>query len=301
MNLRQIEVFRAIMLRRSITDAARMLGVSQPTLTKVLRHAEDQLGFRLFRREHGRLRPTEEAELLFGDADRIFRELQSLRRLSTDLREGVGGLLRVGATASLALSVVPDALARYGREFPAVRIMSYMLSGSDMAEMVRAHQLDVGVSIAPIEVSPARTEAIHEAEVICIMPEGYPLAGLDVVTPHDIDGHTLISYSGATPVGRMLQDAFRRVGLRRRVDIEVSLSPLACSLVQRGAGIALVDGFIARLAIPGIVWRKFWPRTVQQVTLVTPLSPSHFATKFVTHLRDVIGGAAERGPRAAAS
>ncbi len=81
MNLRQIEVFRAVMLRRSVTDAARMLGVSQPTLTKVLRHAEDQLGFRLFRREKGRLRPTEEAELLFTDADRIFRELQSLQRL----------------------------------------------------------------------------------------------------------------------------------------------------------------------------------------------------------------------------
>ena len=164
------------MLCRSITDAARMLGASQPTLTKVLRHAEDQLGFKLFRRERGRLQPTEEAQLLFADADRIFRELQSLQRLSTDLREGTGGLLRVGATASLALSVVPDALGRYRREFPGVRIMSYLLAGEEIAEMIVAHQLDVGISVAPIDVPAARAETIHKAEMVCIVPENHPLA-----------------------------------------------------------------------------------------------------------------------------
>src|SRR6185436_15408766 len=158
MNLRQIEVFRSIMLCGSITEAARALSVSQPTITKVLRHAEDQLGFKLFRREHGRLQPTEEAQLLYPDAYRIFRELPSLRRLSTDLREGTGGLLRIGATASLALSVVPAALQQYRREFPGVRVMSYLLAGNEMAEMITAHQLDVGVSIAPIDLPSARTE-----------------------------------------------------------------------------------------------------------------------------------------------
>lgn len=292
MNLRQIEVFRAIMLRRTVTDAARMLGVSQPTLTKILRHAEDQLGFRLFRREQGRLRPTEEAQLLFPDADRLFRELQSLQRLSTDLKEGAGGFLRVGATASLALSVVPDALELYRREFPGVRVTSHLLAGSEMAEMVMAHQLDVGVSIAPIDVPAARTETIRKAEVICIMPDGHPLAALDVVTPREIGDHTLISYSSGTPVGQMLEGAFRRAGMRRRVDIEVSLSPLACALVQRGVGIALVDGFVSRLELPGLVWRKFRPQTVQQVSLVTPLAPSHFAETFVTYLRRAIGRSA---------
>lgn len=292
MNLRQIEAFRSIMLRRSITDAARALNVSQPTITKVLRHAEDQLGFKLFRREHGRLQPTEEAQLLFPDTDRIFRELQALHRLSTDLREGTGGLLRIGATASLALSVVPDALERYRRELPRVRVMSYLLAGHEMAEMIAAHQLDVGLSIAPIDVPSARIEAVRKAEVVCIVPEGHPLAALAVVTPTDIAGHTLISYSGATPVGLMLEDAFRRAGIRRRVDIEVSLSPIACSLVQRGVGVALVDGFIPRLGLLGIVCIKFRPQTVQQVSLVTPRTRSRFASRFVIYLRRSLSQAA---------
>ena len=259
--------------------------MSQPTITKVLRHAEDQLGFKLFRREHGRLQPTEEAQLLFPDADRIFRELQSLQRLGTDLREGTGGLLRVGATASLALSVVPDALELYRLEFPGVRVMSYLIAGNEMVEMILAHQLDVGVSIAPIDIPSARVETVHRAEAICIVPENHPLAELSVVTPSDIAGHTLISYSGATPVGLMLEDAFRRTGIRRKVDIEVSLSPIACALVQRGVGVAVVDGFIRRLTLPGIVCRKFRPRTIQHVDLVTPLVRSRFASSFITYLR----------------
>ena len=285
MNLRQIEVFRAIMLCRSVTDAARILNVSQPTITKVLRHAEDQLGFKLFRRERGRLQATEEAALLFPEADRLFRELQALKRLSTDLQEGIGGLLRIGATASLALSVVPDALAAYRRDFPSVQVTSYLLAGADIAEMILAHQLDIGVSIAPIEVPAAHVETVHNAEVVCIMPDGHPLASLREVRPRDIAEHTLISYSGTTPVGRLLEGAFRRAGIRRQVDIEVSLSPVACALVQRGLGIALVDGFIPRLAFPGIIFRKFRPQTTQQVSLVTPSPPSRFANQFVAYLR----------------
>ena len=86
----------------------------------------------------------------------------------------------------------------------------------------------------------------------------------------------------------MIEAAFRRAGMRRRVDIEVSLSPLACSLVQRGVGVALVDGFVPRLALPGIVARKFRPQTTQQIVLVTPLTRSHFASQFVAHLRRAI-------------
>ena len=219
MNLRQIEVFRAVMLCGSITEAARVLNVSQPTITKILRHAEDQLGVQLFRREHGRLQSTEEAQLLYPDADRIFRELQALQRLSADLRDGTGGLLRIGATASLAMSAVPDALKSTGSS--GVRVTSHLLAGREMAEMILAHQLDVGVSVAPVEVPSARVETIHKAEIICIMPQDHPLTSRKVINPRDIAAHTLISYSGATPVGRLLEGAFRQSGIRRRVDIEV--------------------------------------------------------------------------------
>jgi len=285
MNLRQLEVFRTIMQCRSITDAARVLNVSQPAITKVLRHAEDQLGITLFRRERGRLIPTNEAELLFPDTERIFRELQSLKRLSADLRDGTTGLLRVGASASLALSLVPDALKQYRLDHPGVRITCHLLAATEMVEMVMARQLDIGITVAPIVVPSARTEVIHTADIVCVMPEGHPLTALKSVTPHDVADHTLISFSSAASVGHLLEAAFRRAGVIRRFDIEVTLALTACALVQRGIGIAMVDGFSRRLDFAGLAWRPFRPRLTQPVSLVTASTPSRFAAAFVPYLR----------------
>src|SRR5207244_6208105 len=87
MNARQLEVFRAIMRNRSLTAAAEALHVSQPAISKVLRHFELQIGYRLFERLGGRLVPTAEAQLLYRDADRIFREIVVLQGLSDRIRD----------------------------------------------------------------------------------------------------------------------------------------------------------------------------------------------------------------------
>jgi DNA-binding transcriptional LysR family regulator len=84
MNARQLEVFRAVMRNRSLTAAAEALHVSQPAVSKLLRHFETQIGYKLFERLGGRLVPTAEAQLLYRDADRIFREIEVLKGLSTN-------------------------------------------------------------------------------------------------------------------------------------------------------------------------------------------------------------------------
>ena len=88
MNARQIEVFRTIMRCGTLTAAAQALNVSQPALSQLLLHAEDQLGFRLFQRLHGRLTPTPEAHQLFPEAERLYRDLEGFRRFAVDLRHG---------------------------------------------------------------------------------------------------------------------------------------------------------------------------------------------------------------------
>lgn len=99
MNARQLEVFRAIMRNRTLTAAAAALHVSQPAISKVLRHLESQIGYSLFERVRGRLIPTAEAQLLFKDADRIFREIEVLKLFSNRIRDREVGLIRIAASA----------------------------------------------------------------------------------------------------------------------------------------------------------------------------------------------------------
>ncbi|WP_268810299.1 LysR family transcriptional regulator, partial [Vibrio parahaemolyticus] len=72
MNLRQLEVFYAIMQARTVSGAARLLHVSQPNVTRVLAHTEQQLGFALFERVKGRLVPTQEAKALLPEAEKVY-------------------------------------------------------------------------------------------------------------------------------------------------------------------------------------------------------------------------------------
>ncbi|MGF2531710.1 LysR family transcriptional regulator, partial [Ralstonia pseudosolanacearum] len=93
MRLRQIEVFRAVMLVGTVSEAARMLAVSQPVVTRVLQHTELQLGFRLFDRTKGRLQPTAEAFELFTEVERLYQEVERVRRVSANLRHKGAGRL----------------------------------------------------------------------------------------------------------------------------------------------------------------------------------------------------------------
>src|ERR1700738_3973066 len=113
MNLREIEVFHAVYLSGSITVAARILHVSQPSVSKALRHTEDGLRFALFRRLKGRLVPTEEAHQLFREVDEVYQRVGSLKRAVKNLRVGGAAHLRLAVLPALGLGVTPMAIAKF--------------------------------------------------------------------------------------------------------------------------------------------------------------------------------------------
>ena len=92
LNLRQIEVFRAIMITGSISGAARFLSVSQPAISRLLAYTEDRLALRLFERVRGRVQPTPEAKRLFREVEHIHEGVTRVNELAEELRaRGAGG------------------------------------------------------------------------------------------------------------------------------------------------------------------------------------------------------------------
>ncbi len=104
MRLRHIEIFHAIYTTGSITNAAKILHVSQPSVSKVLSHAELRLGFQLFNRVKGRLTPTEEAKILFGDVDKIYQQLRSIKNTANNIKKSEFGSIKIGLTLHLVLT-----------------------------------------------------------------------------------------------------------------------------------------------------------------------------------------------------
>lgn len=290
MNLRHLEVFRAIMRHGSLTAAAESLHVSQPAVSKVLRHFEGQIGYRLFERIGGRLVATAEAELLFRDADRIFREVEALKGFSDRIRDKQVGLLRVAASAPPTFALLPHAVERFHRRNPGTRLVVHTLPAEEIGDRILIGDADLGLTMVAITEPQVRSTVIGRTELVAVMRSDHRLAGLEALTPHDFAGETMVSYGQQPFVGRLLDRVFQEAGLQREPQIEITLSIAAARLVARGLGIALVDGLMPWRSFGDLVVRPFRPRVSLDIVLTTSMAlpRSRFVREFSRDLQAAI-------------
>ncbi|UWU23595.1 LysR substrate-binding domain-containing protein (plasmid) [Rhizobium sp. CB3060] len=290
MNARQLEIFRAIMRDSTLTAAANSLGISQPAASKFLHHLESQLGYTLFDRIGGRLVPTMEANLLFADADRVFREMEALKSLARDIGAQKIGLLRLGISLAVTYSVLPKALLRFRAKHPEVKVHLHALPKREIAEALLLGDIDLAVTLSVIEAPTVRSEILSDVPIVAVMRADDPLASKARIGPADLDGLPLISYGAHAEIGAAMDEAFSSCGLQREVAIQIASSVGAVPLVREGLGIALVDGLVAWHGFEGLVARPFEPRLAMQMVAATndARPASRFVRPFLATLRDVL-------------
>lgn len=283
MQARQLEVFCMLMRSGTVTGAAAMLNITQPALSQILLHAEDQLGFKLFNRVRGKLVPTREAEELYPEAERIFSELGALRRRTTDMRFGRTGLIRIAATTPPAMSIVPKALLSFRTTYPDIVVRSLIAPLINVVDMIRNGDAPLGIAMNNIARPGIDVETLGYAELICIVPEGHHLAARDSITFADLRNETLISYRADTFPGQLLANAAASENQSFNPAIEIDISITALPFVRNGFGVAIVDGLLPWEQFPGLVRRPLLPRKTVPIALLTsrdrPLTGSHLTMR----------------------
>lgn len=246
MNLRQIEVFRAVMLTGSITDAARMLHVSQPGISRMLGHIELQLGVALFERLRGKLRPTPEAHALYAEVDHVYRGVQRIDDRARELKAGGGMTLRVLASPSLALEAVPLAVAALAQRFPTARFYMETQLVREMIGQLVHHEADIAISTLPIENPLLSSKVVGSWSLACVFGKGHAFERRRSVSLRDLMPERIIAFSADTPQGLIIEEWWREHKVRPQAQIEVRSGQVACALAGCGAGISVVDDLTAR-------------------------------------------------------
>lgn len=248
MRARHIEVFYAVMQAGTVSAAAQRLRVSQPSVTKTLKQAEDMLGYPLFERFKGRLQPTDEARALLKEVTRAQAALEDVRELSQRLKHGGEGTLRVASTPSLGQQILPDAVAAYAAEHPRLRFeLSTRHSGDLLQSLGRPAQgFDLGFTFG-IEGGPPGLEAIElgTASFACLAPKSMLPKALSAVRCEDLAGRGVIGLDESEPLGRLVAENLRTRNLLIDTPIKAQTYRLACDLARRGAGLAIVDCYTA--------------------------------------------------------
>ena len=297
MNLRQLEVFHAIMRTGSVTAAAQELHVSQPAVSAVLKHTEQRLKFKLFERLGGRLHPTPEATALLPDVAEIFGRVDTLGRLVQDMRDGLTGRLVIATSPTLVNAFLPRALARLRERRPAVTIAIRSLPTPLVVERVARREVDMGIVYGPVDDAGVEAELLLESEIACVVPVGHALASRPHVDAADLANLPVISLGASTRLGQAIELHCQHAGVAPPlIAIEASSSLTACLMVSEGAGIALVDRTTALSRRFGErAFMVFRPRIPVRIELIHPRQrPRSLACNQLSEeLRRVVGAGAE--------
>lgn len=260
MNVRQLEVFRAVVALGGVAKAAQSLGISQPAISRMIKHAEATLGFQLFERMGRRLHPTDEAQWLYEEIDPLFASISSVQDRIDDIRNEKVGRLRIVATPGLAHTIVPEALKRLLQVRPNVQVSLDIRRRENASQNVKNNASDVGLAVTAAEQKDLELLEIKMGEMVCIVPEGHPLETLAFIQPVDLKDYPFIMMTRGSTLGNLITQAFEDVGEKLKWSIETSYSASACTFVRNGFGIALVDEYVNRQGnIQGLVVKPFKP------------------------------------------
>jgi len=291
MRLRHIEVFHAVYTCGSITGAAKLLNVSQPSVSKVLAHAEQQLGFPLFDRHKGKIVPTREAERLIEHVTDAYRNINELRRISTNLGSAETGVIRIAMTPALGIDVIPAAIASYLELHPDTLFEIETLHQHQVVRALRELRVDFGVVFSPPITPGIKIDHLATAEFVAITHSSLDLGNKSKLTLEDLDGMCFVNLSTRSPLGQLLATYTGTSQTQLRTVANVETYQMAKALVAHGAGVALIDEITARSSgHDNVIARYLDPPLQFEISILhTVADPFSIVTqRFINHLKTEI-------------
>ena len=291
MRLRQIEVFHAVYTNGSMTSAAEFLHVSQPSISKVLAHAEQQLGYALFERSKGKLIPTPEAHRIFEYVSTVYQNVDQLRRVSANLRASDSGCIRIGTTPAFGLELLPNAIASY-RESNAKTIFEIeTLHHDGLTRALLESQIDIALAFDPVPLPGIATETLATAEFVVLVASSLSVPDNKGLRLSDISHHPFISINNRGPLGRKLTAHIESSNIDLNIVTLTETYHVAKALVACGVGTTIVDEITARsTGASNFRSAPLKPSLKFNVTAMyyDALPLSLMARRFLEHLRETV-------------
>jgi|UPI0004B58F28 DNA-binding transcriptional LysR family regulator len=304
MNLKQLEVLKAIIATGSTVGASTTLGISQSAISRHLTTLEAEIGFELFIRDKGRLIPRPEAKALVPEVEELTEVLARVKRKAADIKAGSAGdtLLRVAFPHSITTSLLPQVLSQYFKLYP--RAVVETLSGpySAIEQMIRARSADLGFVRLPTEDHGFNVRPILRGETTCVMAPGHPLASKEQIQLKDLARNDLILLGRQRSARHELEYELREARAPHHCRVEVHSVEAACACAAAGLGVAVVPALIASFfRSPDIEMRPFRPARTSEYGIISlpnlPLSrpAEYFVGLFINEVVSKASGTVRIG------
>ncbi|WP_426438777.1 LysR family transcriptional regulator [Bradyrhizobium genosp. P] len=271
-DIRLLEAFAAVMSAGSITGAARLLGRSQPVVTRQIQDLETDVGYLLFSRNGPRISPTPKGILFHAEVERLLLGLKHIRGRAAAIGAGALPVLSLAAIAALAGGVVPAALAAMDRALLPRQVHVQALSAENVVQSVLSQSVDFGLASLPVQHPGLDVQWVCEVPCVACLAADHPLAKRKVIRLKDLDGRRLLTMANPYRLRRRVEDAIERAGAAPANIIDTNASLTAIAMAKQSLGIAIIEPVLtASLAVDGVVTR---PLDVAIPFLFAAISPA---------------------------
>lgn len=284
-----------------MTRAAKVLNVSQPSVSKVLNHAEQQLGYALFDRVKGKLIPTPEAEQLFAQVTKVNDSVDRLRQAAANLRSMEKSTIRIAATPAFGIDFLPGAVASYRQQHADMVFSLETLRHEELSGALLNSRVDIGLAFDPDNLPGITGELLGYGGFVVIAPADMQLGADGAVRLEDLAGQPFIRLDNQGPLDRLLTAHIESSDVELETAVIAGSYQLAKALVSHGVGVAIADEVTARSGgHTNVVIRALEPALKFRISaLHIDQEPMSLACRhFVDHLKDSLKHFLHGGSRA---
>lgn len=271
MELRHLRYFAALAERLNFTHAAEKVHVTQSTLSHQIKQLEDEVGQRLFDRVGKRVAMTEAGELLLPSVTKALREIDDGIRTLKGSARPLAGTVRIGATHTFNIGLIPTCLATFLTNNPSVRVIVEELPAAAIEEGLRSGDLDIGIAYRPAELHDLWFEPLYNEEMVLAVGAMHPFAPRKRIRMIDLHRQNLVMLPREFTTRGMLESCFQSVGAEPVVLAETNTVAAMLSLVRRMEIAAIVSEQAVSdqdnlrivalesptpMRTPGILWKR---------------------------------------------
>lgn len=241
--IRALDLFATVVAVGSLSKAADVHGVSQPSASARIRHLERQLGVTLLQRSPTGSTPTPVGQLIAGWSAKLLEAAHELRRGVEALEARDAGRLRVSASFTIAELLLPRWLGQLMNRHPDASVELAVANSTEVLRAVREGTVDVGFIESPDDVDDLESVAVGHDELVAVVPPGHPWTHEGIVDPDTLARTPLVLREPASGTRQFLEQALKSAGL-----------PPATAALELGST-AAVKNAVATSRLPGVLSR----------------------------------------------
>ncbi len=237
---RQIDAFKTVVQTGTVTESARVLGVSQPAVSRLVSDLESEVGFKLFARSGRNLKATPEALLLVEEVRRALSGLEQIKLTASAIKRFKHAQLRLIATPAFSTSIAPQLIQKFAERQPEAMVSLEIQSTDVAVEWMVSQNFDFGIAPATMVNPVTKSHPLTNTRSICVFPKGHRLEHKDSISLKDLENESFVSYLPDSKFRFEVDVIFEKAGITRTLQYEARTTDAICRLVAEGLGVSII-------------------------------------------------------------